>query len=128
MVGHGPDGPRVALIARRNRAGRIEWCLPKGHPEGRETLEDAAVREVAEELGCRVRVTGRLAGVQPVRPGLELHVVTASLVDGVPTPTEHDALRWLGVDELDEVDWLAPDVPFLDELRARWSARGEELP
>ena len=46
----------VAVIARRNRAGRVEWCLPKGHVEGAETLEQTAVREVAEETGIRGRV------------------------------------------------------------------------
>jgi 8-oxo-dGTP pyrophosphatase MutT (NUDIX family) len=41
----------VACIARRNRAGRLEWCLPKGHIEQGETPEQAAVREVCEETG-----------------------------------------------------------------------------
>jgi len=43
----------AAAIGRRNRAGRLEWCLPKGHIEGDETPEQAAVREVAEETGIR---------------------------------------------------------------------------
>ena len=42
---------RIAIIARRNRAGRVEWCLPKGHIEPGETLEQTAAREVAEETG-----------------------------------------------------------------------------
>lgn len=51
------DGQALtAVIARRNRAGRLEWCLPKGHLEGEETAEEAAVREIAEETG----ITGRL--------------------------------------------------------------------
>ena len=41
----------AAVIARRNRAGRLEWCLPKGHLEGVETAEEAAVREIHEETG-----------------------------------------------------------------------------
>ena len=41
----------VAVIARINRAGRLEWCLPKGHLEGEETPAQAAMREVAEETG-----------------------------------------------------------------------------
>ena len=49
---------RVPVIARRNRAGRVEWCLPKGHVEGAETLEQTAVREVAEETG--LVITGRI--------------------------------------------------------------------
>ena len=41
--------PRVAVIGRISRRGRLEWCLPKGHLEDGETAEDAAVREVAED-------------------------------------------------------------------------------
>ncbi len=51
---------RAAVIARRNRAGRLEWCLPKGHLEGSETPEEAAVREIAEETGITGVVRQRL--------------------------------------------------------------------
>ena len=50
----------TAVIARRNRGGRLEWCLPKGHLEGDETPEEAAVREIAEETGITGRVLRRL--------------------------------------------------------------------
>ncbi len=50
----------AAVIARRNRAGRLEWCLPKGHLEGEETPEEAAVREIAEETGITGRILRRL--------------------------------------------------------------------
>ncbi len=51
---------RIAVIARRNRAGRVEWCLPKGHPEEGETIQQAAVREVAEETGIEGRILAEL--------------------------------------------------------------------
>lgn len=55
------DGVHVAaVIARRNRAGRLEWCLPKGHLEGDETPEQAAVREIAEETGILGQVVRQL--------------------------------------------------------------------
>lgn len=41
----------AAVLLRRNRTGRIEWCLPKGHLEGAETPGEAAVREIREETG-----------------------------------------------------------------------------
>lgn len=44
--------PYVAVIMRRNRAGHLEWCLPKGHLEHGETAAQAAVREVREETGA----------------------------------------------------------------------------
>lgn len=50
----------AAVIARRNRAGRLEWCLPKGHLEGTETPEQAAVREIREETGIDGEILRRL--------------------------------------------------------------------
>lgn len=53
----------VAIIARLNRGGRLEWCLPKGHPEGPENNEDAAVREIAEETGIEGRIVSALGSI-----------------------------------------------------------------
>lgn len=53
----------AAVIARRNRAGHLEWCLPKGHLEGDETAAEAAVREIAEETGIVGMVLRHLATI-----------------------------------------------------------------
>ena len=53
----------TAVIARRNRGGGLEWCLPKGHLEGAETPEQAAVREIMEETGITGRVLRHLATI-----------------------------------------------------------------
>ncbi|MBV7363149.1 NUDIX hydrolase [Actinomycetaceae bacterium TAE3-ERU4] len=53
----------VAVIARRNRLGNIEWCLPKGHLEEGETPQDAAVREVSEETGIFGNIITHLASI-----------------------------------------------------------------
>lgn len=59
------DGTRrVALIGRQSRSGRIDWCVPKGHPEGEESLEAAAIREIAEETGLIVEIIDRLGEIQ----------------------------------------------------------------
>ena len=55
--------PHAAVIARRNRAGRLEWCLPKGHLEGAETPEEAAVREIAEETGIQGEILQALGTI-----------------------------------------------------------------
>lgn len=107
------------LAARRTHppVTRGRWELPGGKVQAGESPADALVREIREELGCLVRVTGRLTGEQPVADHVTLRVLLADVTDGEPAPHEHDALRWLGPEELDEVSWLPPDEPFLDELR-----------
>jgi 8-oxo-dGTP pyrophosphatase MutT (NUDIX family) len=63
VVGLDGVGPRAAVIARVNRAGRLEWCLPKGHVEAGETLLETAVREIAEETGIRGEVVDSLGAI-----------------------------------------------------------------
>jgi len=61
------------LVLRRNGASldalligrgvpRV-WSLPKGHVEGRETLEQTALREVREETGCWAEVFVKLSEI-----------------------------------------------------------------
>jgi len=117
------------LAARRVHppalAGR--WELPGGKVDQGETPEAACVREVREELGCEVRVVRRLPGEQPLNPGFVLWLYETALVDGEPVPSEHDAIRWLGPEELEEVPWLPADLPLLAPLRERLHD-GEPLP
>jgi ADP-ribose pyrophosphatase YjhB (NUDIX family) len=46
------EGERQYLLVEATRSRGV-WVLPKGHIEAGESVEDAAVREVAEEGGVR---------------------------------------------------------------------------
>jgi 8-oxo-dGTP pyrophosphatase MutT (NUDIX family) len=63
VVDRAADPLRVALIARRDRRGRLVWSLPKGHVEPGESAEEAAVREVREETGILGRVLAPLGTI-----------------------------------------------------------------
>ncbi len=108
------------LAARRTAPpeAALRWELPGGKVESEESPEAAVVREVAEELGCEIEVVDWLAGESRIGPRMVLVVARCRLLAGDPVPHEHDAVRWLAGDELDEVDWLDSDRPFLAELRA----------
>ncbi|HEX5086566.1 MAG TPA: (deoxy)nucleoside triphosphate pyrophosphohydrolase [Nocardioides sp.] len=106
------------LAARRTGPADVtgRWEFPGGKVEPGESEAEALVREVAEELGVRVRVRRWLGGDQPVGERYVLRVALTALDDGEPSPTEHDLVRWLGPAELRDVDWLDADRPFLAEL------------
>jgi 8-oxo-dGTP diphosphatase len=107
------------LAARRTTppvaAGR--WEFPGGKVEPDESPEAALVREIAEELGVEIELTQWLDGAAPIGSTHMLTVALARIVAGDPEPTEHDRIRWLTAAELDDVDWLEPDRPFLPELQ-----------
>lgn len=119
MVGAAIISNGRVLAARRTTppeaAGR--WEFPGGKVEPDESPDDAVVREIHEELGCDVVVTGWLNGTAPIGDQYELHIATAQLMAGEPAPHEHDLIRWLSAHEFDDVDWLEPDRPFLPQLR-----------
>ncbi len=110
------------LAARRSAPADVAggWEFPGGKVESGESDSDAVVRECLEELGVVVVAGAQIGGDVPLKPGYVLRVLSARLLDGAgePQPLEdHDELRWLGADELDTVDWLDADRPFLAEVR-----------
>lgn len=110
------DPTKVALICHRNRGGGKDWCLPKGHVESNETLEETATREVFEETGLGCEVITKLGeinysfrvGNTRIRKTVHhylLKEVSGNLTaDGDPTG-EVLEVRWFSLDEL--VDVLA---------------------
>jgi 8-oxo-dGTP pyrophosphatase MutT (NUDIX family) len=105
---------RAALICHRNRGGGKDWCLPKGHIEAQETLEQTATREVFEETGLSGEIISKLGeinysfrvGSTRIRKTVHhylLRELAGSLTaDGDPTG-EVLEVRWFALDELVEV-------------------------
>jgi 8-oxo-dGTP diphosphatase len=117
----------AVLAAQRTRPAELagRWELPGGRVERGETETDAVVREVREELGAEVRVTGRLGTDLPLADVL-LRVYTAELAPGSPEPRplEHAALRWVGAADVPDLDWVAADRAVAADLVALLRARG----
>ena len=94
------------------------WEFPGGKVEPGESDEQALVRELAEELGCRAEIGQRVGPDLLIGQTAVLRVYVAALVAGEPQLRDHDEHRWLGPDELNNVPWLPVDGPVLAPLRA----------
>ncbi len=113
------DG-RLLLVRRASRRGRGNWQIPGGFVEPDETIEEAVVREVAEESGVAAAVDGVLAIRNRCDPdnGNSVYVVLAlHPLEGEPTPDGQEVDR-AGYFSLAEIDALEP-VPPINRAVAR---------
>jgi len=95
------DG-RVILL----KNDRGEWELPGGKLEPAETPEACVAREIAEELGLRVSVSGIIDSwvysAKPERPVLIVTYGCAELTQGEPVlSSEHEELAWFPLGDVD---------------------------
>jgi 8-oxo-dGTP pyrophosphatase MutT (NUDIX family) len=108
------DPSLVALISHRNRGGRADWCLPKGHIEQGENTNETAVREVYEETGLEAEVISKIGEIRysfrlgPKRIRKTVHHFLMKQVGGelnhLGDPTgEVLAVQWFSMNELNEV-------------------------
>jgi len=111
------DGRVLAARRTRPAAAAGRWELPGGAVESGEDEASALARELREELDLDV-VVGDRVGPEVALPGERVLRIRACSAAGDPTALEHDALRWVGADELDGLDWLDADREVLPALAA----------
>lgn len=96
---------RGVLLGRRCiDPGSGLWSFPAGYVNRGEVLEEAAIREVLEELSVAVKLTG-LVGVYSERgEAVVLVVYAAEIQGGEPRPDGHEVseVRRFAFDELPE--------------------------
>ena len=109
---------------RTDRRGRLLWSLPKGHVEAGETEAQTAVREVAEETGYRVRLHRPLPASVYLLPDGRTKIVQywigtvrAKAAPGPEDPAEVDEVRWVPVDEAEQMLTRQGDQVLVATLR-----------
>ena len=87
------------------------WALPKGHLDGRETAEQAALREVREETGLRTQLDEHLGEVDywfradGTRIHKTVHFFLLHWQSGSPMPQrgEVEEVKWVDVERVHDV-------------------------
>ena len=95
-----------------------KWEFPGGKVEKGEGLEQAILREIKEELLLKVDVERLFITVEHSYPDFDLtmHAFLCNSKTFDVELTEHKQTKWLEVNDLNQLDWAAADLPIVDKL------------
>ena len=102
-----------------HKARGLLWEFVGGKVEPGETREQALIRECHEELALTVALQDVFMEVDHVYPDLTVHLTlfNASITEGIPQKIEHNDLRWITVEEIDQYPFCPADEEILRRLK-----------
>ena len=108
------------MISQRSahKARGLLWEFVGGKVEPGETKEQALIRECQEELAVTLNAGEVFMDVTHEYPDLTVHLTLfhAAIREGVPQKLEHNDIRWITVDEIDQFVFCPADEEILIRL------------
>ena len=113
------DNRFLACQRPAHKARGLLWEFVGGKVEPGETKEQALIRECQEELAVTVAVQDVFMEVDHVYPDLTVHLTlfNASIAEGIPQKIEHNDLRWITVEEIEQYEFCPADEEILRRLK-----------
>lgn len=109
------------MICQRpaHKARGLLWEFVGGKVEPGETKEQALIRECREELAVTLSVGEVFMDVIHEYPDLTVHLTlfNAIISEGIPQMLEHNDIRWITVEEIDQYDFCPADESILNRLK-----------
>ena len=89
-----------------------------------ETPEDCLMRELFEELGIGVRISGFCAENTHVYEDLSVHLLAyyCKHIEGKIELRVHDKLKWVSIQDLLDYDLLPADIPIVEQIKEDFNA------
>jgi 8-oxo-dGTP diphosphatase / 2-hydroxy-dATP diphosphatase len=109
--------PRILLGLKKRGFGAGKWNGFGGKVEAGETIEEAAIREVFEEIGVRINGLEKFGVLDFTfkndTDDLEVHVFGVTEFEGEPEETEEMTPAWFDFDSIPYKKMWADDVHWL---------------
>ena len=109
------------MICQRpaHTARGLLWEFVGGKVEPGETREQALIRECREEMAVELDVVGVFTEVVHEYPDLTVHLTLfhAAIREGTPEKLEHEDIRWITVNEIDQYVFCPADEEILAKLK-----------
>ena len=109
------DEGLVLAVRRGPSMGNAgKWEFPGGKTRPGEDHEDCIVREIDEELGISIIITGRLDISEYDYGDKQIRLIPflCETLSSKPHLREHDEYRWMKPEELVNLDMTAADIPI----------------
>ncbi len=100
-----------------------KWEFPGGKLEENESVEQALVREFKEEVGIDVLASAEFMQIEHDYPDRQVRLFVRTVVkfDGQVQSKEGQALKWVNISELDDLDFLQGNKVMIEALQAEYS-------
>lgn len=109
------------LIAQRNmkKSQGGLWEFPGGKIENDETMEEAIVREIKEELDMDIVFESYFDEKKYIYPEkvITLIALNCRIVGDKYKVLEHEKVEWITVEEFDNFEFAPADVYFVNKLK-----------
>ena len=94
------------------------WEFPGGKIEVGESIQEAVIREIKEELNCEIEAFDIFNDYTHESEHIFVNLITVmcKLVNGIPTASEHAELKWIPKQDLKSLHWAPADIPAVELL------------